>query len=177
MTVATATRKQTYAGDDADTTFPYSFKIFVAADIVVTLIVDATSVETVQTLTTHYTLTGINDDAGGIVTMITAPATGETLRVERVLTFTQLTNFRIAGSFLPEAHEKALDYLTMLAQQLDEEAFQSLPLDTTQGPADVTTRGRMKFITGGAGVADQFIVVMKDSLDAYDWILVIDGDG
>ncbi|NIV29431.1 MAG: hypothetical protein GWN58_07955, partial [Anaerolineae bacterium] len=49
-------------------------------------LVAADGTETLQTITTHYTVTGGGTPAAtGTVEMVTAPATGETLVILRVL--------------------------------------------------------------------------------------------
>jgi hypothetical protein len=117
MTVPTQIRLVEYPGDDSSTVFPYPFKVFIAADMVVTLI-DGAMVETIQTLGVHYTISGLGLPQGGNVTMLTAPATGETLRIERTLPLTQITDLRNQGTFLPQNIEDALDRLVMMLQAL-----------------------------------------------------------
>lgn len=66
-----------YAGNGV--TVAFTTPQFLAnADIVATLVVDATGVETLQVLTTNYTLTGAGA-ASGTLTMLVAPPTGTTL--------------------------------------------------------------------------------------------------
>lgn len=121
MTVATSSVVTTYSGNGATTAFATGFAYLNDSDVVVTL-VSALGVETVQTLTTHYTLAKTTPGSGasaGTVTMLTAPASGTTLRIERVVSLLQSTSFRTQGSFSPLLHENALDKLMMAAQQLD----------------------------------------------------------
>jgi hypothetical protein len=116
MTVPNTTRSVSYPGDDSGDVFAYTFKIFAAGDLVVTL--RASGVDTVQTLGVDYTVSGAGAVDGGNVTMVTPPATGETLFIERVLPMTQVTDLRNTGSFLPESIENTLDRAAMIAQQL-----------------------------------------------------------
>ena len=69
MTVSAQTPINRSTGNGVTTVFPYTFKIISDADIEVT--VD----DVVKTLNVDYTVTGAGVDAGGNVTMTTAPAT------------------------------------------------------------------------------------------------------
>ena len=79
MTISTTTIKNSFSGNDSVTEFTYTFKVVDEDHIQVIIRVDATGVETVKTKTTHYTVAGVDAAGGGTVTMVSAPATGETL--------------------------------------------------------------------------------------------------
>jgi hypothetical protein len=119
MTVSTSTSTANYTANGSTTTFAYPFKIFADSDLVVILRNTATGVETVQVLNSAYTVTGAGSDAGGNVVFGTAPATGNTVFIRRSLPLTQETNFVPNDPFPAEAHEDALDKLTMLVQQIN----------------------------------------------------------
>ena len=123
MTVSTTTSSVSYSANGIQTTFAYTFKIFEDGDLLVILRNDTTGVETTQTLTTDYTVTGAGSELGGNVVFLSAPATGNTVFIRRVLPLTQTTDYVENDPFPAESHEAALDKLTMLIQQnvLDEE--------------------------------------------------------
>lgn len=123
MAVTSEVSSVEHPGNGATTAFPVPFKFLESGDLVVTSTVDATGVSTVLTIGStaaggHYTVSGAGDDAGGSVTMNTAPATGTTISIVRTVTITQETAFRSAGSFSAKTHEEALDYRTFVDQQL-----------------------------------------------------------
>jgi len=121
MTVATTIAKMPpYAGTGIQVDFPFTFKVMTDTDLVV-ILTDAAGVETVQTLTTHYTaaLTPA-PGVGGTVTMLTPPAAGEILTILREIPYTQEIDYTENGPFLAETHEEGLDRAVMLAQQLKE---------------------------------------------------------
>jgi microcystin-dependent protein len=120
MTVSSETNKVSYNGGGGVVTFPYTFKIFADEDLLV-VIRDADGVETTQALTSDYTVTGAGSDSGGNVVMGTAPVSGETLVIKRELELVQETDYPPNDPFPAEAHEDALDRLTMEVQQLKEE--------------------------------------------------------
>jgi len=119
MTVSSSTNKVSYSGNGTTTTFPYTFKIFNDSDLLV-ILRDTNGTETTQVLNTDYTVSGAGDDSGGNVEMVTAPATGETLVIVRSLDFLQETDYPPNDPFPAEAHEDALDKLTMMVQQIKE---------------------------------------------------------
>lgn len=118
MSVSTETSSVDYAGNGVTVAFATGFKFFEDGDLVVSLTVGVAT-PLVLTLGVHYTVTGEGLEAGGTVTMVTAPAVGETLTIEREVPFTQETSFRSQGTFSPAVHEDALDALCMQIQQLD----------------------------------------------------------
>lgn len=119
MTVSTAYSVLSYAGNGATTAFSVTWPFFTGT-LVVTL-VSSTGVETVKSLTTHYTVSGGTDSNGlpatGTVTMLTAPASGETLRITRSTTKTQASTWTESDPFPQKTVEAALDKLTLLAQE------------------------------------------------------------
>lgn len=119
MTVSSSTNSIAYTGNGSTTVFSYNFKIFKNTDLVVTLRNNSTGVVTAQTLTTDYTVSNAGNDSGGNVTFVTAPPSGNTVLIRRELDFTQTTNYVENDSFPAQAHEDALDKLTMLTQQND----------------------------------------------------------
>ena len=84
MTISTTTIKDSYSGNDSTTEFTYNFKI-ADEDFIQVIIRDSDGVETVKTKTTHYSISGVGNDSG-TVTMVSAPATGETLVLRRATT-------------------------------------------------------------------------------------------
>jgi hypothetical protein len=138
MTVASAvSRSGPYTGNGTQTVFAYGFKVFAASDLQVVLR-SSSGIETVQTLSTHYTVSGVGSDAGGNVTMVSAPASGQTLTIVRLVPLTQETDLRNQGGFYPEVHERAFDRLTMQVQQVDEELERSLSFPVSDAALEAT---------------------------------------
>ncbi len=134
MTVSSTTNKATYSGNGTTTTFTVPFYFLAAADLQVILRSSA-GVETVQTLTSQYTVTGAGVPSGGTVTMVTAPASGTTLTILRNIEATQQTDLLPNDRLPAESLETALDKLTMLVQQLDEETGRSLKYPSSDAAA------------------------------------------
>ena len=119
MTVSTAYSPSSFSGNGATTAFAVSWQFFTGS-LVVTLVA-STGVETVKTLTTHYTVAGGTDADGlpatGTVTMLTAPASGETLRITRVTPKTQAATWGEFDAFPQKVVEAAFDKATLIAQE------------------------------------------------------------
>ena len=138
MTVSSQVNRKDYAGNGSTTAFATEFRFLEDEHLKVILTVDSTGVETEQALTTNYTVTGKGDDSGGTVTMLIAPATGETLTIKRDVPFTQNTDYVENDDFPAESHERALDKLTMVVQQQQEELDRSLKLSEGQQSSGLT---------------------------------------
>ena len=82
MTISTIEWRIAYNGNDVTTVFAFPYR-FLSNNHLFVIEVDAEGTETVKEITTHFTVTGAGDDAGGSVTMLTAPATGVTLVIYR----------------------------------------------------------------------------------------------
>lgn len=130
MTVSSATNKVTYSGNGSTTVFAYTFKIFDQDDLTV-ILRSATGTETTQTITTHYSVSGVGNTGGGNVTMGTAPASGTTLTILREQPLTQGLDLVANDAFPAASMEDALDKLTMQMQRINEEIDRSIKASKT----------------------------------------------
>jgi hypothetical protein len=132
MTISSTTVKNSYAGNGTLDTFNYTFKIFADADIQV-IIRDATATETVKTLTTHYTVTGVGSASGGTIVFTAGniPTATETVVIRRASPQTQAIDYIANDPFPAESHEEGLDRSMMAIQQLQEEVDRSIKLSRT----------------------------------------------
>lgn len=111
MTVSNTQRRYTYLADGVTRDWPIEFSYHNSTDIKIYHI-DADGVET--------EITDITVVAGAV----TAPATGEpfasgeSIRVERALPYTQLDDYTTQGAFTPEDMERTADRLIMITQQI-----------------------------------------------------------
>lgn len=117
MTVSSSTARVAYSGNDSTTAFAVPF-YFLASSHLEVILQAADGTEETQALTTDYTVTGAGSEAGGTVTMLTAPASGETLIIQRNVPATQTSDFPPNDRLPAATVENALDKLTMLVQQI-----------------------------------------------------------
>lgn len=120
MTLSTQSSKVVAQGDGANTTWPFSFIIPSADDIVVTKVTLSNGDEVVLDPTV-FSVTGFGDPNGGSVEY---PLSGTPLSalydlvIERIVPDVQETDLVNQGGAYPQDIEDALDYLTMITQQL-----------------------------------------------------------
>jgi hypothetical protein len=130
MTVSSATQKVQYNGNGSTTVFAYTFKVFDQNDLTV-IVRSAAGTETVKTITTHYTVSGVGSAGGGNVTMLTAPIAGETLTILREQDLTQELDLVENDPFPAQSLEDALDKLIFMVQQHSEEIDRSIKASRT----------------------------------------------
>ena len=135
MTISSSTRKAgPFTGNGVTTAYPFAFKVFSASDLLVVLALTSTGAETVQTITTNYTV-ALNADQsttpGGTVTMLVAPAAGCTLTLTSQVDNLQPTDLTNAGGFYPKVINDALDRATIQIQQLAEKAGRALQVSVS----------------------------------------------
>jgi hypothetical protein len=150
MTVSSTTTKNSYSGNGSTTTFAYGFKIFANTDLTV-ILRSALGAETVQTLTTHYTVSNVGVDGGGNVVFVAAPASGVTVVIRRNMALTQSTDYVANDPFPAATHEDALDRLTFISQQIQEEVNRSIKLSRTN------TMTSTEFTTSAADRANKIL--------------------
>ena len=136
MTVAATPRKAgPYTGNGVTTLFPFSFKVFSAADVQVVYTDSLTGTATTLVLNSDYSvLLNPDQDAnpGGTITYPLfvgptpeLPATA-TLTVIGGLPYSQPTDITNTGRFLPQVIENALDRAEIQIQQLAEVVSRTL---------------------------------------------------
>ena len=130
MTVSSSTNRASYSGNGSLTTFAYGFKIFDQGDLTVILRA-ANGTETVQTITTHYTVTGVGSASGGNVVFGSAPASGVTVVILREMDLDQGLDLVPNDPFPAQSLENSLDKLTFMVQQHKEELGRTIKASRT----------------------------------------------
>lgn len=134
MTISSSVRKAgPFAGNDVTTEFPFTFKVFTTADVLVVR-ADSLGAEYTLVLTTDYTVSlnaNQNTNPGGTVTKNTALATGDSLVISSKVGNLQPVDLTNGGGFYPEVINSALDRATIQIQQLDEKVDRSIKVTIT----------------------------------------------
>jgi microcystin-dependent protein len=161
MTIETTAIKAVATGNGATTIWPFTFLIPAESDLVLTL-VDVASGNPTTIAPVNYTVTGAGNEAGGTVTY---PLSGSPVSsayyivIERTLPLTQETDLLNQGAVYPQAIEDALDYLTMITQQLQDQIDRAIvfsvadTVETTLPTATARAGLFLGFDTNGDPVA------------------------
>ena len=106
--------------DGLTTTFPFTFPILSEADLNVYLI-DAAGEKTLLTITTHYSVSAVNDDfsAGGNVETVATYDEGDYILIVRDAVNDQQSDYRHADDLPADTLENDLDRRTMVDQEQD----------------------------------------------------------
>lgn len=129
-------------GTGAQTSWPFTFKVFAASDIAVT-VANNLGVETALVLNADYSVTlNSNQETspGGTVTYPLSGSplpTGSKLTIVGNLPYDQPLDLPSGGNFSPLALENQLDRLTMQIQQLREQVGRSLTVPVSSTTTNV----------------------------------------
>ncbi len=158
MTIASTTTSIAYAGDGSATAFPVPFPFFDPGDLEVIERVVATGAETLKVLATHYAVSG-GAGASGTVTALAAPPASVQWVIRRRTAAVQTSDYVPNDAFPADGHERALDRLTMLAQELGETLGRALlaprseSLAMTLPPIPARAGRLLGFDVGGQPIA------------------------
>lgn len=137
MTISSSVSRADYLGDGTTTAFPVPFAFFDSSELRVISRVVATGVETVLTLTTHYTVSG-GGGTTGTVTAVTAPASTVQWSILRNTRRTQDVDYQANDPFPAETHERALDRVVAVVQEIERDALRSLRVAETDSTSSLT---------------------------------------
>ena len=125
-----------YTATASQTAFDYPFPIFADADLVVDI--DGTT----KTLTTHYTVSGEGEDAGGTVTLLSACAGGEVVTIYRDMALERTSDFSQNSDFSSASFNDELDKIVLMIQQLSGRVNRALRVpmiaETTDDEAELS---------------------------------------
>lgn len=120
MTLSTTSSRVSYAANGATTTFAFAFKIWAASNLKVYLRNNATLVDTLQTLSSDYSVDITTFPNTGNVVFASPPAAGQTVVIVRDMPLTQDLDLIASGAFAAENVEAQLDKLAAEIQTLRE---------------------------------------------------------
>lgn len=118
MTVQTNNNSISYVGNGSTVHFDYDYLILNASHLKVYF------GDVLQT--SGYVVSGVSSQTGGTVAFAVAPPNGTNITLIRDVPFLQLTDYQPYDAFPAESHERALDLLTMMAQQLKDSTDRSM---------------------------------------------------
>ncbi|WP_374374836.1 hypothetical protein [Dongia sp.] len=130
MTISTTISRITYAGDGSTVHFAVPFAFFGADEVGVIERDLASGAEATRLMITHYTVSGGAGQAGTIIATH-PPAPTKSWTIFRRTHRTQMVDYTPNDPFPAETHERALDRLTALVQELDDKLDRSATLSPT----------------------------------------------
>jgi hypothetical protein len=159
MSISSVNRKAgPYSGNDVTVAFPFAFKVFTTADVVV-VATDVAGVESILALGTNYSIS-LNSDQeanpGGTVTMVAVPATGTKITLTSDVAELQPVTLTNQGGFYPKVINDALDRATIQIQQLAEKLGRALVWPISAAGATLPSPEPSKFI-GWNATADSLV--------------------
>lgn len=157
MTISNQINRVQYTGNGTTTVFAFNATLFAAADLKVIVKVDSTEVETTQTLITDYTVALAGDFSTATITMVTAPAIGETLTFIREQDYLQSTDLINNDGVPADTVERMSDEGALMSQRLQEQVDRCLRLPESSA----ITEPELPDLVGKAG---QIVRVGSDEL-------------
>lgn len=143
MTISSDNRKAgPYSGDGISTQFPFEFKVFSAADLLVILTNSAGAETTLSGDGADYLVTlnlDQNASPGGVITKTSVLPDEYLLTITSDIENLQKTDLTNQGGFYPAVITTALDRLTILIQQLAEKVSRSVKINisSTSSPDQI----------------------------------------
>ena len=137
MTTSVNDRRLQYTATASQTIFVYDFPIASSSDLEVLQTVNATGVTNTLILTTDYTVSGVGNDAGGNVTLVTGAALNDIITITGKTPLSRTTDFNNAGDFLASEVNSQLDKITRILQENDTKADRSVKLKEEDTSAEL----------------------------------------
>ena len=132
MALQNDTSRIQYNGNNSTTSsYAIPFVFFENAHIKC-VVTSSTNVDTTLTLGSTFNVTGAGNPNGGSLTTTTAVPTSSKVTIFREVPATQTTSYQEGGDFPAASHERALDKLTMIAQQTKRLADRAIKVPETQ---------------------------------------------
>lgn len=116
-----STPKEVYSGNGATTAFDVGFRVLDETHLRVETKIVATGVVSGKTITTDYSVVVDDEGDGATVTMVVAPPIGTDLYITSNAPQTQDVEIEYDGPLPPETLVGALDKLTLITKQMQEE--------------------------------------------------------
>tara|TARA_Y100001001_G_scaffold136535_1_gene137967 strand:+ start:1420 stop:2100 length:681 start_codon:yes stop_codon:yes gene_type:complete len=138
MTVSTSANRVEYNGSNGVVkAFPVPFPVLDERHLSVWLTDRTSFADVLQVLNSNYTVDITpGDNQTSVVNFVVAPTKSNFVTIARVVPITQETDYVANDAFPAELHEDAIDKLTMICQQLDDQYSRgvSIPITSLASP-------------------------------------------
>jgi hypothetical protein len=143
MTISDQTAYEVYTANGVSSNFAFNHPCRTPQELSVKYKADSDAAETTWVYLTDFTVTGTPDSNGNYPDGLTVvasslPPSGAVVSIERSVNLTQTADYTTSGKFPAETHEKALDKLTMIVQDLKRLITRSVLVAATSGLSSLT---------------------------------------
>ena len=133
IAIGDITPKNQYTASANQTVFAYSFPIFAETDIKVYI------GSTLKSLSTHYSVSGVQGANGGNVTLGTGASNGDIVTIYRDMAISRTSDYQANGDLLAETLNDDLDKIVLMAQQVEDQVNNNtLKVDQFDTSVDLT---------------------------------------
>ncbi|KKN22291.1 hypothetical protein LCGC14_0916750 [marine sediment metagenome] len=173
--------KVSYDGDGNQKDFDFpNIRILGEGDLTV-IIRDSLNQETILDLDVDYTVSGVNEEAGGTVTCAVAPGATDEIHIIRIMSLKQFLELQADGAIPSSALEQTLDRIVMMLQQVSGKTDRAVMLTLTTAldqiylpDPELNADKYIKFNAAGTGLeAAAFVSAGSLSVSALGETLVI----
>ena len=132
-----STPRVQYTATSSQTVFPYTF--WIDADTSLVVLVDGV----VKTISSDYTVSGVQNTSGGNVTFGVGLTAGQIVTIYRDVPINRISEFQEAGTFKASVLNYELSRLVAILQQIEDSANRALKLeqDSALTPANFKVTG------------------------------------
>ncbi|MEO2184614.1 MAG: hypothetical protein ABGY43_20170, partial [bacterium] len=149
LTVGDITPRAQYTASSGQTVFAYAFPIFADGDLKVYI------GPTLQTLTTHYTVSGAATSNGGNVTLVSGAGAGDIITIYRDLPVSRTSDYQTSGDLLAETLNDDFDKVVMMSQQVANKLDRTIQINDYDEDAALTLPNKIdrgsKYLAFNAG--------------------------
>lgn len=118
-----------YTATAGQTVFAYDFSIYEQTDLLVFQIEFTTGTVSELTVVTDYTVSGVGDQSGGNITLVSPAAVDDTIVILGDTPELRSTNYNAAGDFTKESVNTAFNKLVQICQQLRRDVDRKIGLE------------------------------------------------
>lgn len=144
MSLNSLINRNNYIGNNATSSYSYTFKILKKQDLSVIVREISSGQESILSEGDDFTVSGVKNVSGGSISLVNdgqawlssgSLSSNYTITLIRTRELKQLTDIKNQGDFYPETHEDAFDGFVMNDQYLQDQISRSAKLPTSIDPA------------------------------------------
>ena len=132
MTITVNDARNEYTATASQTVFSYTFRIFSATDLNVYVTPSGQDANDLNDITTSYTVSGVDDEAGGAITLSSGVNAGDLVTIVSNIPSSRTTDYQANGDFVPDTVNGDIDRVVALTKQVEDVSNRSLVAQQAQ---------------------------------------------